>query len=418
MSQKQFDFDHAIESLKAKKPSHVPSVSGLLAPRRPVLRRGVFRFAMVAAVAFVAVGLLWPRSTSIVAFAQVRDNLESQRRVHIVTEYKYLKGGQTEAWVDGDKFYHKLQFHANYPTFVAVSDGEYITRYMGGSKPQNGTVATAWKAKLSTKKAERFYIGPYGQGPNIVDEFLKSKSLELVGQKLIESPDGPVMRYSVRWSNREPMNVYADPKTKLISKIETLSNKGAVATETRIEYPTEIPASTFQFSIPGVQVRSIDDTQALIKSNVETGLGSQTVAGKTITLRAVLHDTNGGLWVLWTGGAPRGDLQHPVKIQGFPVPRTTKATFPGKLPEINAFGHKAFTVGAEAAKVGKPSPAIGQRLGGMGIGMRGRSLDKVTLTIPVLNSTGGKKLGEVTFKDVPVVKIQMIYDYSEILGIR
>ena len=135
--------------------------------------------------------------------------------------------------------------------------------------------------------------------------------------------------------------------------------------------------------------------------------GSPTVhaAGQTIVLRALLHDQSGGLWILWTGGnPPAGSLPVPVKVQDFAKPR--------------AFGLKGFVAPTPGAKRVAPAPSIGERLNGMGLAILDKNLTRITLDIPVLDSTGKKKLGTAHFKNIPVRKIGMIWDFSYSLGLR
>lgn len=435
MSQKPFDIDRAIAGLKEVRPERVPRADQLRTQRK----RPPTRLIAVGLTAIGAGVLFWPRvGGGSIAWAQVVENTQQTQRFYVRTTMGGKGSFTSEQWVDGPRYAYKIMWPTSKQTVsYTVFDGNYLTYSRGYGKGKNGsTDSIAYRAK--TKPTSHFLsIGLLGSESNFIDDILKNQSFKVLEQKEVDTPKGKRMRYDVRRQHApgKPNNGYemrmtffADPTSKLIVRAETyVGNSGQngkplqIATVAEIEYPESMSDEVFKFKMPGVKVVDLDKLRANVADTIKKGLGSQTVKGQKVTLRSVLYDHSGGLWVLWSGsGLPRGDLAYPIRVAGLPVPRRTKFTYPAPKSArvINVFGLKGLTANAtESNRRSVVLPSINARLGGMAMGVPNQTFKTINVVVPVLDSTGSKKLGEATFRNVPVQRIGSIYEFRSELGI-
>lgn len=414
MSSNPFDLERAIDQLRTETPSPEATrkaTQALLKPKRSQVRPRAIAFGAVTLATAV---LLWPRGVTGGAWAQIAQKTGVQTRVHTTLRAVFGKEGMnakpySETWVDGKRYAANmyLPVEGNGPRRIALwirNDGKNDLFY-NPMPARNGVPAWANVSKVQEK------AGPYWFGyallsssSSIIDDVIKEAGWEVLEHKSgVEEGGQTWERYRLtrlyEGKYRHNVIAYADPETKLVRRIETLGQRGEIMQICEMDYPASIPDSTFKVEAPaGVEVRDMEQERAEVTALLKKGLGKK---GK-VNLRALLHDRAGGLWVLWTGGAPAGDFKYPVKVEG--------ATKP-------AYGLKEFTLSWEKAPhKTKPAPGVGERLGGMAIPIW-KKLDRVTVTVPVLDASG-RKTGSVTFRNVPVRQIGSIYDFAEELGIR
>ena len=438
MPQNSFEFENAIRGLRAVEPVSVPTAENLIARRSGPTRYWLYRSLAVGSIALAAAGVFWPRSTSGVAWAQVVAAMSEAQRYHVRTCALGDTEPFSEYWVDGPRY----AFVIRDPVTKALAyesrcDGEYSTSVQVHGKPRNGSEPIAIRQRVSGKPAYG-WRGNLGSPSNLVDDIIRRMNYRVLAEKEINTPKGKLVRYTVSqtlgtngvvfWKSGKQttgsitLYIYADPTSKLMVRSETLDPTGQVASATEVEYPAQIDDDVFKFKGPNLHVLDLDEDRTEVSRLLETGLGSATVNGHKIVLRSVLYDRDGGLWVLWTGGLPRGDLRYPVKVLGLRTPKVTKMSHPNPRswePAINAYSLKAFTANA-SEKDGRSRvlPAIGARIGGMALGVTDKTFSTVDVIVPILDETGAKMLGEATFKKVPVHRIGSIYDYAKELGLR
>jgi|GEM_PF-5092953 len=412
MSSNRFNLDRAVDALRSELPSgeaRVRAKNFLLKPK-PVSYRP--RLVVLGLVGAAAVALLWPRGESGSAWAQIASQTRGQVRMHMATYVPGKSVPYMERWVDGNRYKITFELHPpkQKPIYdFSICDGRRVLYYRGNELMKNGEYRSAHVAKVQPGPRDLQYsYGLMGAGSNLIDDVIKQEGWKVQSQKeKVSSAYGvrDVYVLSIRYPHAtftRFATVYVDSETKLIREAEFKDEGGLQTALAKIDYPDSFPSSTFALvAPPGVRIRDFDKDREHLETIIRKGLGTKTVAGKTITLRAVVHAGWGEMWVLWTGGAPAGDLRNPIQVAGF--------------PKAKPFGIKTFTIKPDPRS--KPAPAIGQRLGGMAILIQ-RKLDKITVTIPVLDATGKKKLGTATFADVPVFRVESIYDVAETLGIR
>ena len=414
MSSNPFDFQRAVEALREEKPTsemQARARGALVKPNRAIPRLRYWAFGGVA----LALGvMMWPRVETSAGWAQVAQANQGQVRVHVVVRFLKSKHMFSEKWQDGSKYSLVLSDPLTGElVFWSRSDGDRSVRYSHYSLAHSAKNGVPQRAHLSRVSPVPGYqlppISMLGMDSPDIEKVIAQDEWKLVDQKpSVKTEDGTFDLYRLKnemFKTKRMVNAYVEKDTKLIRRLDSLGEKGEVVAVSKVDYPKSIDPKRFSLTPPpGVKVLDVEKEISSLNSVIAKGLGTKSAAGKTITLRAVLHDTGGSLWVLWTGGAPAGSLENPVLVKGY-----------GKR---RVFGLKAFTVAKETSPPTYPAPGCGERLGGMAVELPVGKLNRVTLTIPVLDETGKKKLGSVTFADVPVRPIDSLYDLGESLGLH
>lgn len=422
MSQNQFDFDKAVAGLKQNRPAHVPNLDSMSNLDRSRRSPWVIRAVVVTTCSAVGIGILIPRSTAGAAWAQVAEKFAKQPRVHILEKSVNLHSGrlqvESESWVDGVKYSYSTKWGER--TSLAVCDGKRGLSYRNFTDPKNGAGRVAWIAKIKSPAPPSF-TSPIGMDSNSIDEVIKTADVKVLSQETVQGPNGKQVRYKIERNPGPKTNwtyfVTADSDTGLIRKVEHFISGKAIR-EATIDYPADVDPKVFQVDGLGYATRDFDEMRSVVTNDIKQGLGSKTVTGKTITVRSVLYSEDGGLWVLWTGSTPSGDLRHPIQLVGFPKPVKAQYSYPAKNVNMNLFSIKAFTVSAGLSSRAKLSPVINQRIGGMAVGLMNQKFSKINVIIPVVDETGTKKLGSARFNNLPVRRIDSIYSYGDLLGER
>jgi hypothetical protein len=428
MRPKPCDLESMIEAARAETATYDAVARAVGALRRPPARAGVVtvpRVAIVAAsvTALMALPLFTPKSSG--AWAQVAAETAKQTRYR---ERTYVRvSGQSvveiERWTDGKRFLHRSKTRSKFPSMG--SDGKRYFQIFPASK-------YATIEKLPNFPTEP-YLSGLGSVPSLsVDDLIRDEKVRPLGDaKEVATPEGKRLLYEVEFladPERGDMTVtstgkfYTMPGDSRIRRWEFFSKAGSWSYAGDLEYPEHIPDETFAFAPPpGIKVYDLDQGRALLRKTIEKGYGTKSVEGHSVTLRAVVAGTNGDLNVLWTGAPPNGDLQPPIKLHG--------------IPTIRTYGLSIMTT-----KVYEYIPPVEKLdylptfLGGMSVQVKKDALpDRVTLTVPVFapdpkrpvyDFEGHKKglrsrfVGNVIYRDVPVLKPGPFYSFLDDLGLR
>lgn len=405
MSPKLVDVARALETLRRESPTPAQTERLLKtihrSPRRS-LARPLALIMTTAALALILV--LPPRTLAGAAWAQTVANTAASPNVHVVSRWPDGKVA-SEEWRSGVKRATVLYGKSGRPMIETRSDGKTRMNYAGwfdyaasrGEKP--GPNAHEWASVYpDTQPGPAFYELPLGEARIT----LSAPDVKVVGHK--EAADGRPETYRLEHTIRlggkallRPQRVTAeiDPATGRIRALVETDGKGARRTE--IEYPASIPASVFAprpQAVKGVDVY----TPAVfdrIQRGVRRGLGKQ----GPVTLRAVIVDGSGDLWVFWTGALPEPRLPHPFSAPGVRLGR--------------AFTNKIYTTAwRESPKMnGVPVATKGPRIGGMGRTTLSKLGATVDLDIPYLG-------GMARFRKVRYERVGYVQHLSSILGAK
>lgn len=428
MSQKPFDFQNALSQLKTVSPSRVPAAIDVAKPAR----RFPYRTSAIGLAAALAAAIFWPRAESGIAWAQVLDTNKGTQRIHVINYWR--DGHKTlEWWRDGERYTYLSYAPGSMGKSLFMEtrcDGEHVIHVNHDRKPRNGWRRLGKKEKAVPAEGFEWGGALVGSTSNIVDDIIQRKVYKLLDERTVDTAEGPRVRFRLSRASRFTIQkktktvttsalVFVDPKTRLIQTIQYVDGKDNPLSKAVIEYPNQIEDSVFKLNTTDVDILDVDKDRKVVAQIIRRGLGSQTVKGQTVTLRSVLFDGAGALWILWSGNLPHGSLPHLVRIEGYPSPKVVpNVSFPMSTKAVlNAYSYKSFTANATERR-SKVLPSINARLGGMAVGMRYQVLSQIDLVVPVLDATGKKKLGEAKFRNVPVHRIFSLFDYREQLGMQ
>lgn len=418
MSQKPFSLDRALSNLRSVAPDRIPDLDQLSVTRH---RRFSYRPVAIMVAGCLAMAVLWPRPGSGQAWAQVADSVRRNQRFYVKTTEHFSDGMITERWVDGNKFAMRVWLSSTGdPVLDVRCNGEFYTYVSTWEKPRNGAPVTAYRARYVEGVSPQGGVG--GSSFNLVSELIQNVKFNVLEEGEVQTEKGPMTRFKIARSSDDklpqgrPLLVYSEPESGLIRKVEYTDHTGEkVIATNEVEYPRQMDQSVFLFTETGYPVQDLDEDRRRLVQNLKSGLGVQTVGKEAVALRAVLYDLNGDLWILWTGHGPSTDLRHRVQIE------SGSRSLGQNLPSGPRGFHtrQGFLTSTDAGEwETKPISGLGQRLVGMAINLCDQKFDRVTVTIPVVDASGRTKLGEATFRDVPVHRITSIDHFAKELGIR
>jgi hypothetical protein len=417
-----FDLDRAIEDARTDRPrpgAEERAVASLRAGRPTRRSRPLPRFVMIAtaSLALLVFPLVTTKSPS-AAWALVASATAGQRRFHETVHY-VLKGGGTtvaERWTDGRRSVWFLGGKRKRGYFG--TDGVRSYRYFPGN---DYAIVTNVGGRRSEGAFEALGVDSLD-----VEEITRAKDVRQIGDPVRQTtPEGPRLRYRLKRSGRnayyEEVRVYTALDDPRVRRWEAVNAAGDTEIYGLIDYPEQVPQEVFEGIPPkGVKVFDIDRETARLRKTVAKGLGTQTVNGHSITLRAVMVDPRNNVSVLWTGTPPNGDLQPPVQIDG------TKTRLAYGLSILT---NKVY----EYVPPAVVPDFLPGHLAGMSIQTTKPVPDRIDLTVPVFapdrsrpvydfegRRTGYRSrfVGQAKFRNVPVLRPGPFFFYLDVLGLR
>ncbi|CAN5593526.1 hypothetical protein BH11ARM2_BH11ARM2_04800 [soil metagenome] len=381
-----FDLDSASKSLR-EEPTPLPRVLPTRRGARPL------RWAAPLA-AGIAVFVLWPRTGSAAAWAQVAANSRQQKKIHV----RSMKDGKlfSERWQDGNRLALDVFDKIGKLSFRVRLNGSRYLSYLDHQP-------FAWTYPAEGDPGAAFHSLIFGRGTDTLEELLKSDGVHEVEPA---KPEGDLVRYRLEWKLvarpervfRNRFDALVEPKSGQLRRMEYLRD-GKVTLTDEIEYPDSVPAEKFAL-VPPPGIKALDAEAALRTARVtlRQGVAFQKVAGRTITLRGLFSGGN-DLNILWTGTNLPSDGRFPATLDGTSI----------KV----GYGIAALSSKPEKDTNHRPAVYGGLPVRGQTYWSQGTIASRYTVRIPVLKA--GRKVGEAVFPNVPVMRIPNIYGIGNAL---
>ena len=343
-----------------------------------------------------AKGLTWTQIARATADAGVRHGVETEPRGF----------SRTEFWTDGTKW---AEVHTLTVKEGTMLDGrrrkaeQAVIEYRnngvrgfsgtfgsdGGPTPERPNRSNVgYIATIRTPRVWRDEGHLYPGGRDSLAVLLAEKDARVLDEKRIGGRREVRVRLDDPLANRgvRTGTIVVDEKGRVVEARGFGLFPGTVS---RYDYPASVPQSVFEPRpqiFPAIAV-DFPKMRESVARGVARGLGTD----RGITLRAVLLDCVGSLYVLYSGAVPPGSLPRSVGVVGVPCSKP--------------YGMKTFVAGAP-----KPAVVDGVRLGGMAVTPLRKIGSRVTLRVPAAR-------GEAVFRDVPVQRCVWVADLRDELGI-
>ncbi len=389
MSPKPVDIDHAVLGLKADGSTaemRLKARQSLSSPNRKALPKLGFVGVATTAVVF----LFWPRATAGRTWAQA---LRASAEAKVSHAVRHGANGEVlgEEWrqgrnqaavlyqpdgkvllefrISGNRVYSYSNFGTNNNRALSVVNQNV------GLNP-NATLFGVVRTEDTSKHPD-----DGGEVEGHLDRMLALYKCEIVKQEPAQTKQGPAIRYELKSKDRKGvlLIVIVDDKSGLI--VEMLSADGKM--KTVCDYPASVDPKIFEPRPQAVKNCTVfdEDNEIEIRKKI---LAHGIAKSHGVTLRGVLLDGQGYLWVMWTGAPVSGRMEHPFTVSH------------AELGE--PFGLPGFTT---SASNGKNSPVItsdGAKLYGMAREAKTKIGDHIDISVPT-------KQGTVSFKSVLVTRI-------------
>ncbi|RYG36593.1 hypothetical protein EON81_09265 [bacterium] len=364
-------------------------------PRMLPTRRGARPLRWAAPMAAgIAVFVLWPRTGSSAAWAQVAEKSRSEPRVAVRT--KVLGRLFSERYRDGNREAIDFYDRKGRIDYRLRTDGKQRMEYLGRAK-------TAWlyPAQESVGHRSLAFLETNGDG---LQALLASEGVSEIARS---QPEGKLVRYHLKWSLvarpgrtfERRFDAFVEPESDRIRRIDHIV-VGKVTMSEEIDYPASIPSERFAISAPpGTKLRDAQRVMDDVNGNVRKGLATRKVAGKTITLRGLVS-SHGSLVILWTGSDLPSDGRFPATLVGATSLR------PG-------YGIAALSSRPQKDPAYRPVVYAGLPVRGQEFFTPKGIASSYNVRIPVVKN--GKSIGEATFKKVIPEEIPSIYSLGSAL---
>ena len=386
MPSKSLDVTRGLTTLRDEHPTAEQTDTlfrGIYRPsRRSVARPLALIATIVAAVLLLVVPL---RTKSGSAWAQTMDATLSAPNSHSIY---HGPGGETLVeWRSGQKRTLLRYYGEGLPDYESRSDGKRRLRIY--RTPHRGPNGRQFGILDRPVVLPREYDLPFTNLP----ELLRQPNLKVVSHTPTDGDHLESYRLKVTKPFPEEYVAEIDPSIHRIVRLRSDRTGG----EQSFDYPSKIDPAVFDPS-PGaasVEVYDVMAQNAVIRRRQTKGLGKQ----GPVTLRLVVLDALGRLWVHWTGGLdhlkPMG-VSGPIRLVGIPTskPQGSELWFQNwrKGPTVN--GSTTYSSERFARTLVVPRQKIGKA---------------VTVEIPYPG-------GVARFENAPVLRIGYVYDYDFTFG--
>ncbi len=391
MSPKPVNVPRALETLRQERPSVESTESLLRALNQPAPRRSIARplaFGLVATALGLAL-FFPPRTKAGSAWAQTLANSLDVPATHSVS--RNAKGEiDGEYWIAGPK-----------SATVLYKNGKAMIEMRGDGKRRFNLVdwldwggPPAANARVYGMVSKDWHMpSQWEVSYASLDALLKRPGLKVLSHE--EAKDGQPEKYRLSVKTLRSFEIVAeiDPSVRRVAAVVE-PRSGA---RTTIEYPDSISDSVFEpraQARAGVETYDIQELANQVQRTARKGLGKQ----GPVTLRSVLLDGDGALWVFWTGALPDPGLRHPFNLPGVPCgPAATNRIYTSgwrSSPKMN----------------GVPMASVGARIGGMNRVPKVKLGSTVDIDVPYVG-------GVARFRKVPVVRIGLIQNLGSVFGV-
>lgn len=272
--------DEIRESVTTKAPSR--------APRRIALSAGLVATGIVAAFLLTAI----PRQADAATIDRMASALGSAETYHLTMTYNGPGGTRMERWKDGNRKRYIFGDESG-PSIDRAYDGRRVWSIQYRDK----------MARIKTEDPAYFGDEKAPTVEKIISEFRRySKGADRVThaangdkQTIVLTKKGGSHRVEIQVDRQyRPLEISYQAKGK--------SGQWVTTTVTKIEYPASLGDDVFQFTPPtGFRLYDVDKNLTLVKNALRGGQ-QQTVSGVTVRLACAVQQTEGNVYVFWTGG--------------------------------------------------------------------------------------------------------------------
>ncbi len=352
--------------------------------------------ATVAALAFVlrpqpalARGLTWAQIAKATAGAGPRHGVTTEPRGVFRTEF--WRDGRRYARVDeiripAGRRRDGRPHPAEFLYFEYRTDGVRAFNLEFGGEPtpkrpnarRRGTLSTGWTSDRDTGH-------DFPGGMIALDDLVASKKATILGERPVGDRREVRIHFTDPFLGRRP----SDATLVVDARGRIVEARGISGGVTRYDYPASLPGRVFEPRPQVLPAEVVDRkaTRARVAAGVAKGLGTD----RGVTLRAVLLDASGDLYVASSGAVPPASSPRRVRVVGVPT------SWPSGL--------RPFTVRATP-----PGLAGGLRLRGAAVTPLRAIGERISLRVPAAR-------GEAAFRDVPVTRVVSFSDYRVELGL-